>query len=95
MTEGESKGKDVKPGPLSLSWVWRVRLSLRAEGKKLSAEGRKLSAEGDRLWTESILEAHGNITMEWFAWNEKYESYCCRLETGEVFGFDPSGVKDG
>ena len=38
---------------------------LRAEGDKLWAEGDKLWAEGDKLWAESVIEAYGNVTIEW------------------------------
>ena len=76
---------------LSLSFIWEIRIKLKAqgsklcaEGAKLKAEGAKLKAEGDKLWAEAILEVYGNIKLEW-----KYvpgkENYACKLETGEVF----------
>ena len=65
---------------------------LRAEGSKLWAEGDKLWAEGDNLWAEganlwaeAILEAHGNIGIEWKNWSTEKQSNECYLETGEVF----------
>jgi hypothetical protein len=78
---------------ISLRFVWKLRLSLRAEGNKLwaecdkllaeanklRAEGNKLWvegnklwaerdklwAEGDKLWAEAVIEAYGNVTIEW------------------------------
>jgi len=47
----------------------------------------KFKAEGDKLWAEAILKAYGNIKLEWKNWNEKYKSYECHLENGEVYGF--------
>lgn len=38
---------------------------LKAEGDKLWAEGGKLWAEGDKLWAEAVIEAYGNVTIEW------------------------------
>ena len=84
--------KEIKTKSLSLSFIWNIRLSLRAEGdklwaegsklwaegSKLRAEGDKLWAEGDKLWAEAILEVYGNIKIEWI--NDD-----CYLETGEVF----------
>ena len=52
---------------------------LRAESGKLYAEGNRLRAEGQILWANAIIEVHGNIKLEWKAWN-----YCV-LETGEEF----------
>ena len=78
-------------GSISLAFVWGIRLrlwaegdKLRAEGAKLWAEGGKLRAEGGKLWAEGILEAHGNIRVEW-VYREGKDSYACKLETGEVF----------
>ena len=62
---------------ISLNFIWGVRLKLRAEGDKLRAEGAK-------LWAEGIIEAYGNIKIEW-KWIEEKGDYSCTLETGEVF----------
>jgi hypothetical protein len=84
--------KKRKPN-VALKSAWGIRLKLwaegnklraecdrlRAEGNKLRAEGAKLRAEGAKLWAEAILKAHGNIKVEWKAWNH------CVLETGEEF----------
>ena len=85
---------------LSLRFIWKIRLSLLAEGDKLMAEsdkllaegsklmaesdklmaeGSKLWAEGDKLWVEAILEAYGNIKIEWMSNME------CHLENGDVY----------
>ena len=69
---------------ISLNFIWGVRLKLRAEGDKLRAEGAKLWAEGAKLWAEGIIEAYGNIKIEW-KWIEEKGDYSCTLETGEVF----------
>jgi hypothetical protein len=37
---------------LGLSFIWKVRLGLWAEGAKLWAEGDKLWAKGAKLWAE-------------------------------------------
>jgi hypothetical protein len=37
---------------------------LYAEGHKLNAEGHKLYAEGDIQWYAAIIEAYGNIAVE-------------------------------
>jgi len=58
---------------------------LRAEGNKLWAEGNKLRAEGDKLWAEAIIEAYGNIKLEWKNWSDEKEDYECHLENGEVY----------
>ena len=50
---------------ISVGFVWKIRLSLRAEGDKLRAEGNKLRAEGDKFWAEAVIEAYGNVTIEW------------------------------
>jgi len=64
---------------ISIGFVWKLRLALRAEGVKLRAEGGKLRAEGDKLWAEwnklraewdkswaeAVIEAYGNATIEW------------------------------
>ena len=70
-------------------WDSRLKLraegaKLRAEGDKLRAEGAKLWAEGDKLWAEGILEAYGNITLQW-EWRQDKKDHACRLENGEVF----------
>ena len=77
-------GKQTKT--ITLSFIWRLRCSLRAEGDKLWAEGDKLRAEGDKLWAEgaklwaeAILEVHGNITLIWHSDTD------CELATGERF----------
>ena len=75
----------MKKKSLGLSFVWKLRLKLRAEGDKLRAEGDKLRAEGDKLWAEAIIEVYGNIKIEWIYNNDKYD---CKLETGEVFKGD-------
>ena len=64
-------------GSISLAFVWGIRL-------KLWAEGDKLRAEGDKLWAEGIIEAYGNIQLEW-VYRKGKDSYACKLETGEVF----------
>ena len=51
----------TKTNGISLSFVWGIRLRLRAEGDKLRAEGDKLYAEGDKLCAEgNKLRAEGN-----------------------------------
>ena len=84
---------------LSLSFIWGVRLKLRAEGSKLKtegcrlfAEGNKLRAEGDKLlaecdklWAEGIIEAYGNITMEWKNYSQEKSDNECHLGNGLVF----------
>jgi hypothetical protein len=62
-----------------LKSAWEARLKLYAEGDKLWAEGNRLRAEGNKLWVEAILKCHGNIKLEWKAWDH------CILETGEEF----------
>ena len=64
----------TKTNGISLSFVWGIRLRLRAEGDKLRAEG-------DKLWAEAILELYGNITSQW-------ENGNCTLATGEIFNND-------
>lgn len=44
----------------------------------------KLWAEGDKLWAEGVLEAYGNITLEWRR-NADAKSYDCILENGEHY----------
>ena len=99
------QSKTTKTGVLSLAFIWKIRLSLwaegdklwaegnklwaegsklMAEGSKLRAEGDKLWAEGDKLWAEGILEAYGNIKIEWL-YREQKQQYACVLETGEIF----------
>ena len=63
---------------LELAFVWGIRM-------RFCAEGGKLRAEGDKLWAEAILEAHGNIGIEWKNWSTEKQSNECYLETGEVF----------
>ena len=57
---------------ISLKFVWGMYLKLLAEGNKLLAEGdklwaegNKLRAEGNKLWAEGVIEAYGNVTIEW------------------------------
>ena len=97
---------EAKTGVVSLRWVWGVRLRLYAEGSKLyaegsklyaegdklRAEGNKLRAEGDKLWAEGVMEAFGNVELEWKNWDKQYQSYECHLESGEVFGFEEEGL---
>ena len=40
---------------ISLKFVWGVYLKLRAEG--------------DKLWAEGVIEAYGNVTIEWTSYN--------------------------
>ena len=98
-----------KSGTITLAFVWRLRLSLKAEGSKLKAEGSKLwdegsklyaegsklyaegdklwaegstlwaegsklKAEGDKLWAEGVIEAYGNVPIEW------HSSESCTVE---------------
>jgi cell division protein FtsB len=49
--------------------LWAEGNKIRAEGDKLRAEGRKLRAEGDKLWAEGVIEAYGNVTIEWTSYN--------------------------
>ena len=65
--------------------LWAEGDKLRAEGSKLRAEGNKLRAEGDKLWAEAIIEAYGNIKLEWKNWSDEKEDYECHLENGEVY----------
>ena len=74
----------IQKKELSLGFIWKIRLKLRAEGDKLWAEGNKLRAEGDKLWAEGILEVYGNIQLEW-KWRAEKNDYACELETGEIF----------
>ena len=77
---------------LKLHAAWSQRLKLCAEGSKLCAEGRKLWAEGsklwaegDKLWAEAIIEAYGNIKIEW-SWQFDYGE--CTLENGDRYDAD-------
>jgi hypothetical protein len=46
---------------LSLSVIWKLRMSYFEEGNKLRAEGNKLWAEGNKMWAEGYnLWAEGN-----------------------------------
>ena len=88
-----------KAKTLGLKFVWNFRRKLRAEGDKLCAEGDKLYAEGnklraegdklwaegDKLWAEAIIEAYGNIKLEWKNYDSNKKDYECHLETGEIF----------
>ena len=84
---------------LSLMFVWKLYIKLYAEGDKLYAEGKKLYAEGDKLyaegdiiWIGAIIEAFGNIKLEWKNFDKKYQSYECHLGNGLVF--KPSDVEE-
>jgi len=60
-TRGIKRGDAMDKKPLGLSFVWKIRLQLHAEGDKLRAEGAKLQAEGNKLWAEGAkLWAEGN-----------------------------------
>jgi hypothetical protein len=56
---------------------------LWAEGSKLWAEGSKLRAEGNKLWAEAILDAYGNVRLEW-SWESDHGE--CTLENGDKYG---------
>ena len=56
---------------LNLSLFWSFRMKLRAEG--------------DKLWAESIIEAYGNIKIEWKNYSSEKDSYECHLENGDVY----------
>ena len=93
--ETKSSALPKVKGSVSLSFIWKFRLRLYADAhkiwvdpNKLYAEAKRLWAEGDRLWAEAILEAYGNIGLEWKNWNDQYQSYECHLENGEVYGFE-------
>lgn len=46
---------------LGLSFVWKIRLRLRAEGEKLWIKGDQLCAKGDQLWAKgNTLWVKGN-----------------------------------
>jgi hypothetical protein len=55
----------------SLKFAWDLYLKLMALGAKLTADGAKLLALGNQLWAKSVLEAYGNVTIEW-----KSDRYC-------------------
>ena len=55
---------------MKLAHAWNARLKLRAEG--------------DKLWVEAIIEACGNIKLDW-RWNEVAQNYDCVLENGEHY----------
>lgn len=83
----------MKPKVLSLDFIWKIRLQLRANGRKLlfegddlRDEGERLEIEGNKLWAEAILEAYGNIRMEWVEWDNKSQDYKCKLflTNGEI-----------
>ena len=76
---------------VSLNFVWLSRLKLHAEGNKLYAEGNKLYAEGDmlwaegnKLWAEAVLEAYGNVTMEWL-YREGKSSCACKVDGKDTY----------
>ena len=83
-----TKGRDMK---LKLHAAWSQRLKLWAEGDKLWAEGSKLWAEGDKLWAEAIIEAYGNIKIEW-SW--KFDHGECTLENGDRYDADQGDEKE-
>jgi hypothetical protein len=56
---------------------------LWAEAEKLWTDSDKLRAEGDKLWADAILEAYGNITLEW-------KDDDCILENGERYKHEAS-----
>ena len=86
-------------GNVSLLFIWKIRLSMRAEGSKLQTEGSKLRAEGSKLRAEgSKLRAEGSkIWAEGDKlWAEAiikaegnititWENDSCILATGERF----------
>ncbi len=81
---------------LHAAWSQRLKLcaegsKLRAEGSKLWAEGDKLRAEGDKLWAEAIIEAYGNIKIEW-SWQFDYGE--CTLENGDRYDADQGDEKE-
>ena len=76
---------------LKLHAAWSQRLKLCAEGRKLWAEGSKLWAEGDKLWAEAIIEAYGNIKIEW-SWQFDYGE--CTLENGDRYDADQGDEKE-
>ncbi len=76
---------------LKLHAAWSQRLKLCAEGSKLRAEGDKLWAEGDKLWAEAIIEAYGNIKIEW-SWQFDYGE--CTLENGDRYDADQGDEKE-
>ena len=74
-------------GTISLLFIWKLRLSLRADGDKLwtdgaklRADGDKLRADGDKLWAEAVIEAYGNVTIEWHSLTS------CTVNGTEKFG---------
>jgi hypothetical protein len=73
----------MKEKKLPLSFIWKIRLKLWAEGNKLREEGDKLMVEGDKLRAEGVIEAHGNISMTW-EFRDGKKDFACILETGEV-----------
>ena len=54
----------------------------KAKGDKLRADAAKLWSEGDKLWAEGVIEACGNVTMEWTVNGDGFD---CKLGTGEKF----------
>jgi hypothetical protein len=76
----KGSGGEMKKLKLHATWSARVKLwaegvKLWAEGDKLWAEGDKLRAEGDKLWAEKIIEAYGNIRMEWKCRNGGFDCW--------------------
>ena len=71
---------DNMNGTISLLFIWKLRLSLRADGDKLWTDGAKLRADGDKLWAEAVIEAYGNVTIEWHSLTS------CTVNGTEKFG---------
>jgi hypothetical protein len=63
--------------------LWVECDSRRVEGYKLMAEANRLMAEANKLWADAILEAYGNIKLEW-------KDYDCILENGERYKHEDS-----
>lgn len=71
---------------ISIGFIWKLRLMLRAKGNTLWAkgntlwaEGDTLKAEGDTLRAEAVIAAYGNVTIEWHS-NTK-----CTVDGTDVF----------
>lgn len=85
---------------LSLNFIWKKRLKLRADGDELCAEGDKLHAKGNKLHAKgNKLYAEGNklyaesnklwaeaILKLYGDINIDWNGHNeCKLETGEIF----------
>ena len=68
--------------------LWEESVKLREESNKVREEGDKVKETGNSYWKGRVLAAYGNIAMSWDKWNEKYQSFECRLENGEVYTYD-------